>query len=116
MFEHRSEALISPVRFARRQARLSVAAAGLVGGGLAIGAVGYHLVAGLSWVDSVYNAAMILTGMGPVVTLTTDGAKWFATCYALFSGVVFLTAAGLLLAPALHRMLHSLHLDEPEER
>ena len=38
------------------------------------------------------------------------GAKLFAGCYALFSGVLFLTSAGVILAPLVHRMMHKFHL------
>jgi hypothetical protein len=84
----------------------------LVGGSLALGIVGYHLIAGFNWVDSLLNAAMILTGMGPVGTLNSDTAKVFASAYALFSGLVFITATGILLAPIFHRVLHKFHLEE----
>jgi len=82
-----------------------------VSGSLALGVLGYHLIAGLSWIDAVVNAAMILTGMGPVNEMTTVGAKLFASFYALFSGVAFLTIVAVLLAPAVHRFLHRFHLD-----
>ncbi|HEY0456058.1 MAG TPA: hypothetical protein VGE41_06755, partial [Verrucomicrobiae bacterium] len=64
-----------------------------------LGILGYHFIAGLDWVDAVLNAAMILTGMGPVNPLQTNAAKFFASFYALFSGIVFITSAGILLAP-----------------
>jgi len=82
-----------------------------VSGSLALGVLGYHFIAGLSWIDAVVNAAMILTGMGPVNEMTTVGAKLFASFYALFSGVAFLTIVAVLLAPAVHRFLHRFHLD-----
>lgn len=80
-------------------------------GSLALGVLGYHLVAGLSWIDALVNASMILTGMGPVNEMSTVGAKLFASFYALFSGVAFLTIVAVLLAPAVHRFLHRFHLD-----
>ncbi len=80
-------------------------------GSLALGMIGYHLVAGLSWIDALVNASMILTGMGPVDQMTSVGAKLFASFYALFSGVAFLTIVAVLLAPAVHRFLHRFHLD-----
>jgi len=82
---------------------------------LAIGVLGYHSVAGLSWIDSLLNASMILTGMGPVDPMKTDAAKLFASLYAIFSGSVFLTAIAFVLAPIFHRLLHRFHLDEDEE-
>ena len=84
----------------------------LIGVSLGIGILGYHFIAGFNWVDSLLNAAMILTGMGPVGTLNTDAAKLFASAYALFSGVVFITATGILLTPIFHRVLHRFHFEE----
>ncbi|MFI5356016.1 MAG: hypothetical protein ACHQ4G_01640 [Opitutales bacterium] len=81
---------------------------------LGLGIVGYHHFAGFSWIDSLLNAAMILTGMGPVGTLETNAAKLFASAYALFSGVAFITATGILLSPMFHRVLHRFHIDEKD--
>ena len=80
------------------------------------GTVGYHLFAGFPWVDAFLNAAMILTGMGPVNPVTTRPAKIFAASYALFSGLFFLTMAAVLLGPALQHVLHRFHLEFEEER
>jgi hypothetical protein len=79
---------------------------------LAIGVEGYHVLAGLPWVDSFLDASMILGGMGPVDTLTNNAAKIFAGCYALFSGVAFISSMAIFLAPILHRFLHRFHMDE----
>jgi hypothetical protein len=76
------------------------------------GIAGYHWIAGLGWVDSLLEASMILGGMGPVNPITTTGAKIFASGYALFSGLVFIALIGIVLAPAVHRMLHKFHADE----
>ena len=81
-----------------------------------IGILGYHYIARLSWIDALLNASMILTGMGPVATLTDTPSKLFASAYALFSGVVFLSAVSIVLAPVFHRILHKFHLDEEDER
>lgn len=102
--------------FLRHLARNAAVSVGLVGASLAVGAVGYRLTAGLSWIDALLNAAMILTGMGPVSPMTTDAAKLFVTVYALFSGVAFLTSVSVLFAPAAHRFLHRFHLDVYDER
>jgi len=82
---------------------------------LGIGVVGYHYIADLSWLDSLLNASMILTGMGPVDRMETCGAKLFASVYALFSGIVFLSASGIILAPVFHRIMHIIHLDEDDQ-
>jgi len=79
---------------------------------LFMGIAGYHWLAGLGWVDSLLEASMILGGMGPVNPITTTGAKIFASGYALFSGLLFIALIGIVLAPAVHRMLHKFHADE----
>ena len=79
---------------------------------LMIGVFGYHYTAGIGWLDSLHNASMILSGMGPVVEIKTDLGKWFSSFYALFSGVVFITNIGIILAPAIHRFFHRLHVPD----
>ncbi len=80
----------------------------------ALGVLGYHYIARLAWIDAVLNAAMILTGMGPVDTMKDTPSKLFASAYALFSGVVFLSAISIVFAPVFHRVLHHFHLDEED--
>jgi hypothetical protein len=79
---------------------------------LIIGVVGYHYWGGASWIDAFHNAAMILSGMGPVIEIQSVNGKIFSSAFALFSGVVFITNVGIILAPAIHRLLHKLHLEE----
>ncbi len=115
MLEHRSQPLLPPARFVRRQARFTLLSAAVILSSLSIGACGYHLLENKDWLDSYYLAAMILTGMGPSCELHTSFGKLFVTCYALFSAVVFLSAAGLLVTPLFHRIMHRLHLEEAEQ-
>jgi hypothetical protein len=83
---------------------------------LLIGIFGYHYTAGIGWLDSLHNASMILSGMGPVVEIKTVSGKWFSSFYALFSGVIFITNIGVILAPAIHRFFHRLHVPPQNER
>lgn len=83
---------------------------------LFIGVLGYKLsIPELDWYDSLLNASMILSGMGPMIdpaiTLTKT-AKVFASLYALFSGVAFISTIGILIAPIAHRFFHKLHLED----
>lgn len=111
MYEKKGDKLLPWPGFVRRML-LSVLLAGAIAGlSLAAGTVGYHRVGGLRWVDALLNASMILTGMGPVDPMTTTASKLFASAYALFSGIVFLTVVGIVLAPAFHRILHRFHID-----
>lgn len=111
-FERRHEALAPGHVFRARMLRSGGVAAVIIMGSLAIGVLGYHVFGGLpSWVDCLYNAAMILGGMGPVAELHSDAGKLFASAYALYSGVVLLASVGVLLSPALHRILHRFHIE-----
>jgi hypothetical protein len=115
MFEHRSQPLLPKAAYLLRVTFHASVAFAIVVGSLAIGIIGYHSLEGLSWIDSTLNAAMILGGMGPVNELHTTRGKLFASCYALFSGVVFLVVAGVLFAPMIHRLLHKFHLETDSE-
>lgn len=79
--------------------------------GLGIGVLGYHWTAGLSWVDALVEASMILSGMGPISPLETTNAKVFASLYALFSGLVFVLAMGVLLSPVVYSLLKRLRVN-----
>jgi hypothetical protein len=98
--------------FARRVISSLALAGGVLTVGLSVGVLGYHYVGGLPWIDGLLNSAMILTGMGPVDRLTSDSAKLFASAYALFSGLLFITVIAVVLSPLLHRFLHKFHLDD----
>jgi hypothetical protein len=82
---------------------------------LMLGVLGYHITCGVSWLDALHNASMILSGMGPVINITTVSGKLFSSFYALFSGVIFITNIGVILAPAIHRFYHSMHVT-PENK
>jgi hypothetical protein len=99
----------------RRLWRNAVTVSALILTALGIGAAGYHLLDDLPWLDATLNAAMILTGMGPVNPVTSSAAKLFAIVYSLFSGVFFLTMVAVLLAPALHHFMHRIHLELNEK-
>jgi len=86
-------------------------ATALVLGSLLIGMAGYAHYEGLTWRDAFLNAAMLLGGMGPVEAPRTAGGKLFAGLYALYAGLVFLVAVGIVLAPVVHRLLHKFHWD-----
>jgi hypothetical protein len=114
-YEHRRERLLPSHEFRTRVIRHAITSFLLIGASLAVGVVGYHVAGGFSWLDSLYNASMILGGMGPVIgdiKDTPDALKWFASFYALYAGLALLTSAGVLMAPAAHRILHRFHLDD----
>lgn len=110
MYEHRNQPLASRKVFARRLMRNGMIGLVIIFFSLIVGMFGYHITENLSWLDSLLNASMILSGMGPVNPVQTVAGKLFASFYALYSGIVPLTAAGVLAAPILHRFLHRFHL------
>ena len=114
-YESKHQPLLSRKSFALRVARSFAASALLIGVSLFAGMLGYRWTEGMDWLDAFANAAMILSGMGPLGPLQTPGGKLFAGCYALYSGLVLILAAGLLFAPIVHRMLHRFHLDSDKK-
>ena len=111
MYEHRKQPLAKPATFYRRVLKNILFAFLIIFVSLMIGTMGYQYYEGWQWLDAFHQASMILSGMGPVMTIVTVGGKWFNSLYAIFSGVVFITNIGLILAPAIHRLFHKLHLD-----
>ena len=112
MFEQRSKPLLPRRQYFVRLARGVGIGLIVIACALGMGMVGYRTFEGMSWVDAFDNAAMILSGMGPVSSLQTNGGKIFAGCYALFSGLAFIAILGIIFAPVFHRFLHRFHEDE----
>lgn len=115
-FEHRQEPVASVAEFRSRLFKSVVLMFAVLSVSLAMGVAGYHYIVGIPrLVDCVYSASMIMGGMGPVGTdPPSDAGKWFASFYALYSGVVLLASVGLLLSPVLHRVMHRFHVETDE--
>ena len=111
MYEHRSEPLLPWPLFRRRAILHFGAALFVLLAVLLLGMAIYHFTEQLDWIESFLNAAMLLGGMGPVDKPCTTAGKIGAGLYALFAGLVFVGAVGVMGAPWLHRMLHRLHLE-----
>ncbi|MFM7245798.1 MAG: hypothetical protein ACKO40_16710 [Planctomycetaceae bacterium] len=112
MFEHRTDPLLPGHRFFLRVVGFFALSALAIGSALGIGVLGYHYFGGLPWIDALVNASMILGGMGPVDPIKTPAGKLFASAYALFSGLLFIGAASLVVAPFVHRVMHTIHLED----
>lgn len=110
-FEHRSHPVASRRKFARHMLRAIGLWMLLTLAGLAIGMAGYAYFERMSATDAYVNAAMILSGMGPVSELKTTGGKIFAGSYAILSGLIIVIATGFVLAPIFHRVLHRFHVE-----
>ena len=114
-FESAQQPLASRRRFLRRVGRNIVAAGAFIGISLGVGMLGYHHFEGMEWIDAFANAAMILSGMGPLGQLQTSTGKLFAGIYALYSGLVLIVVTGIILAPIVHRVLHGFHVEAKEK-
>src|SRR5262249_31988070 len=115
MFEHRQDELLPRRKFYFRLLGSFLVTLLIAGLSLVIGSVGHHIWGGLGWLDAFHNASMILTGMGPVNPMTSVAGKLFASCYALYSGIAFLSMVAVITAPIAHRMLHRFHLAGDDE-
>ena len=115
MYERHYEPLLPVKLFYKRVFSHFLAALSILTASLGIGMVGYGVLEHLSFVDALLNASMILGGMGPVNELKTVAGKVFASFYALFSGMIFLVVAGIIVAPIAHRLLHIMHLMPDKE-
>jgi len=119
-WESHHEPLLPWPLFRRRFVRSALAGLGVIGVSLAIGVIGYHVTGPFSWLDALYNASMILGGMGPVDSRPLEqqpaALKLFASFYALYSGVALLTSVGVMFAPVMHRVLHRFHLESAGDR
>lgn len=116
MYEHKSKPLLSRAAFYARFAWSVAVTAGIIVFSLLMGSAGYHFLDRLPWIDALLNASMILAGMGPVDPIHSPAAKIFASFYALYSGIAFLTVVAILVAPLLHRFLHRFHLEVADEQ
>lgn len=112
MKKQRNKNILPPVEFAKRVLKFAFSSICLIIFSLGIGVLGYHYFGEMNCIDSIYNASMILTGMGSVNEMKTDSAKLFASIYALFSGVVFLSTVAIFLAPIAHRLMHLLRIEK----
>ncbi len=110
-FEHRVQPVIPLHQFIIRLAHSGIISFALITLSLFIGMVGYHILEDLNWIDAFLNASMLLGGMGPVNTPVTFGGKLFAGLYALYCGLTVIVAAGVILAPVVHRILHRFHME-----
>jgi hypothetical protein len=115
-YEHVSQPVAQLPDFLRRQLRSIGVGVVFIGVALYAGMLGYHYFVGLTWIDSYENAAMILSGMGPLAAPATTAGKLFAGSYALFSGIAVLAIAGVIAAPLVHRFLHRMHADSGDRQ
>ena len=113
MYEHKRQPLAPVGTFYKRILKNLLIAVAVMAISLAIGITGYYYSCNdITALDAFHNAAMILSGMGPVITISCKTGKWFSSFYALFSGVIFISNMGIILLPVAHRLFHSLHLEE----
>ena len=114
MFENKSEPLAQPPVFYKRLITFVLLGTGMIAISLGLGTIGYMHYGKLNATDGFYNASMILTGMGPDVPNPCDALKIFASFYALYSGVIFLSSITIVFAPIVHRFFHMIHMEVNE--
>ncbi len=113
-YESKNQKLAPTSKFVGRLFSTALVAGAVVGLSLIVGMSGYCGLEGMSLVDGFLNAAMILSGMGPVTPLTSTAGKIFAGCFAIYSGLALVATTGIMLAPVVHRILHQFHIDETD--
>lgn len=111
-YEHQTQRVLPRRHFLNRLAVHTAWGGVAIAVSDALGTLGYHYFARFTWVDSFLNASMLLAGMGPIGDLPNDEAKLFAALFALYSGLVLILLAGLMLAPVFHRVLHHFHFED----
>jgi hypothetical protein len=114
-YERRHQELASPEVFRRRLFMSGAFGSIMVAISLAVGMGGYAFFEGLGFLDSFVNAAMILSGMGPLHDPVTTGGKIFAGIFALYSGFAVLVIAAVTFAPVVHRILHRFHMETDQD-
>jgi hypothetical protein len=113
-WESKRDPLLPAAAFAKRLAASFAAVCVLITVSMLIGMAGYHFIEHMPWIDAFANAAMILSGMGPLAPLQTSAGKLFAGFYALYSGLALILGTGVLLGPLLHRLMHRFHLEDAD--
>ncbi|MFA6916636.1 MAG: hypothetical protein WC222_09580 [Parachlamydiales bacterium] len=114
MFEKPHQPLLPQAHFILRVLRNFLFALVIIGISLFMGMWGYRHFEHLDWIDAYVNAAMLLSGMGPLHNPVTYGGKIFAGTYALFSGILFLFIMGVIFSPIVHRLFHIFLLKKGE--
>jgi hypothetical protein len=115
-YERLKEPLATPAVFRKRVAANLLLVLALTVVSLAFGMGGYKLLGEhMTWYEAFSNACMILSGMGPLSDLKSNPGKVFEGFYALYSGLVLIVSASLILGPVAHRFLHKMHLADEDE-
>ena len=86
MFEQKHQQLAPVPVFVRRMVVYVLLVGLLILSVLTAGVIGYHYLAGFTWVDSLLNASMILGGMGEIDPLPNTTAKIFAIRTGILRG------------------------------
>ena len=111
MFENKSKAVVHSRIFYKRLLKFWILGTLMISISLLLGTLGYMYFGNLNWIDGLYNASMILTGMCPDVEKPCDELKLFASFYAMYSGIIFLSSVTIVFAPIIHRFFHIIHVE-----
>jgi len=81
-----------------------------------IGAVFYHRVEGLSWLDSIYFCVITLTTVGyGDITPQTSAGKIFTIFYILFGVAIIASSLSYLLKSSIMKRVTGHHADDDNQ-
>lgn len=113
MYESRDQPLISSWQFAKRMLGHALVGIVFVAFSLMLGTLGHvWFDSKVNWDDAALNAAMMVGGLGPLALPETWAGKVFFAIYGAYVSLVLAATFGLIIAPVLHRVLHSFHLED----
>ncbi len=115
MFERFHEPLLARSLFLLRMAKFFGVAVVIDLLLVVLGGIGYRSFEGVSWLDAVTDAAMVMTGNGPITHLQTAGGKLFAVVDALAGQALYMLVIAMFLTPVVHRLLHIFHVKTPDQ-
>ncbi|MBF0489894.1 MAG: hypothetical protein HQL15_04670 [Candidatus Omnitrophica bacterium] len=116
MFERAREPILPHHLFLQRMMYCAFLSFAFLLISIVFGAVGYHFLERIDWLDSFLNSVMIMMGLGLESPLTTSNGKLFTIVFSVLSPFVFYSTIVIFFTPILHRLLHHFHLDLDKDK
>ncbi len=112
MFEKEGSPLLPKRQFFKRVFYSFILAIAIVVVSVLIGMFGYRFFEDTPWINAFLDSTMTVSGVGAFSELRTSGGKIFAGLFALYGSFVLVVTVSIVLAPIIHRLLHSFHADD----
>ena len=112
MYENKKSPLISKPEFRKRLIVHAMLAITLVLLMLLIGVLGHMYFDQMECAKALVASITITAGLGVAILPDSIEGQLFASIYGILSGYIYIATSTIVLAPILHRILHSFHLDE----